>query len=134
MKFEIPGKPIPQARARVSRNFFYDPLFTVKKNIQSVIKEQLPEGFKPFTEPLELEVIFYITVPKAIPKYKKEDLKAGKELPHTSTGDLDNFQKLILDCMNKLVFDDDRQIWKINAKKVWSLEGKTCFTLIPTVV
>ena len=72
MHFEIPGKPIPQTRARISKNFMYDPLFQVKKNVRLCVKEQLPEGFKPYTEPIEIEVTFYVPTPKAFPKFKKE--------------------------------------------------------------
>lgn len=134
LKLTIPGKPIPLQRARTSKGIFFDPLYLVKKNIRTYIKEQLPDDFKPFTEPLELDVVFYMPVPKAVTKGMKERLKQGEKIPHNKLFDLDNGLKFIADCFNKMLFLDDRQIWKISAKKVWALEGKTCFTLIPTVV
>lgn len=130
IKFTIPGKPIPQARARISKNFMFDPLFQVKKNVRSIIKEQLPEGFKPFTDPIELKVIFHMPIPKAFQKYRKEMLREGKELPHAKLFDVDNGLKFLFDSFNDFLWIDDRQIWKVSVKKIWSLEGKTVFKVI----
>lgn len=130
----IPGKPIPLQRARVSKNFFYDPQCLVKKNIRAYIKEQLPEGFKPFTGPLELKATFYLPTPKALPKYKKDLIREGAKIPHSNTPDTSNLIKFLEDCFLKFLFEDDRQIWKIFAKKIWALEGKTVFSLIETVL
>lgn len=132
MRFTIQGKPISQTRARISKNFFYDPLFQVKKNIRSVIKEQLPEGFKPLAEPIELKVTFFMQTPKALPKQLKKDLKDRKEIPHAKLFDLDNGLKFLLDSFNGLLWEDDRFIWKASVKKVWSLKGKTVFDFKPT--
>lgn len=134
MRFVIPGKPIPLQRVRASKNFFYDPQYQVKKNIRSHLKEQLPDDFKPFSEPLELEVTFYMPIPKAFQKYRKDQLRQGIELPHDKLFDCDNGIKFLCDLANNFLFIDDRQIWKISAKKVWSLEAKTVFTINPTQV
>ena len=132
MRFTIPGKPIPQTRARISKNFMYDPLFQVKRNMRLIIKEQLPEGFKPYTEPIEVKVIFYMPTPKALPKHRREALKAGKEIPHEKLFDVDNGLKFLFDSFNGVLWEDDRLIWKVSVKKVWALEGKTVFYLNPT--
>ena len=129
MHFEIPGKPIPQTRARISKNFMYDPLFNVKKNLRTIVKEQLPSDFKPFLEPIEVEVTFSMPLPKAWPKYKKELIREGTEIPYPSSGDIDNLLKMPFDALNGIVWEDDRLIWKVSAKKVWALEGKTCFEI-----
>ena len=130
MKFTIPGKPIPQTRARISRNFMYDPLFQVKKNIRLCVKEQLPEGFEPYTEPVEVRVVYFLQIPKAWPLYRRQMLKDGKEIPHDKTIDLDNLLKQNFDALNGIIWSDDRIIWKIDAKKVWAFEGKTSFEVI----
>jgi len=132
MRFEIPGKPIPLQRARTSGNRFYDPQYLVKKNIRTHIQEQLPDDFKPFLEPLTLKVTFYMPIPKAFPKHLKERLKNGDEIPHDKIPDASNCVKFLEDCFLKMLFEDDRQIWKISAKKLWALEGKTVFDLIPS--
>lgn len=56
-------------------------------------------------------------IPKSLSKKKKEELM-GK--PHCVKGDIDNLLKKSFDAMNKLVFDDDAQIYEITAKKVYS--------------
>jgi len=39
--------------------------------------------------------------------------------------DCDNLLKLIIDAMNKIVFDDDSQVYEIHARKIISKEIKT---------
>ena len=129
MRFTIPGKPIPLHRARASGNRFYDDQFILKKNIRSHLKEQLPEGFKPFTEPIEVKYTFYMPLPKAVSNKKRRDLL---DKPHDKTIDLSNMIKLIEDLGNEFLWSDDRIIWKVSAKKVWALEGSTVFTINPT--
>lgn len=40
------------------------------------------------------------------------------------TGDLDNYQKTILDALNGVAWDDDRQVEAIQARKVWVADQK----------
>ncbi len=34
--------------------------------------------------------------------------------------DLDNYVKFILDIMNRIVYEDDRQVFRLNCQKIWS--------------
>ena len=126
MRFTIPGKPVPLHRARAGINRFYDDQFILKKNIRSHLKEQFPEGFKPYTEPIEVRYTFYMPLPKAVSNKRRKDLLGQ---PHDKTTDLSNLIKLVEDLGNEFLWEDDRLIWKTSAKKVWALEGKTVFSI-----
>ena len=131
MRFEIPGKPIPLHRARASGNRFYDDQYMLKKNIRSHLKEQIPDDFKPFTEPIEVHYTFYMPLPKAVSNKKLKEL-IGQ--PHDKTVDLSNMMKLVEDLGNEFLWSDDRIIWNTSAKKVWAFEGKTVFTIKQTAL
>ena len=119
MKFVIPGKPIPLARARVSKNFFYDPQYQVKKNVLEYLKV---DDFIPYLQPLEVDFLFEFETPKSWSK-KKRALKLNTA--HDQTPDLDNNVKFILDLLNKKIWIDDKIIYKISAKKIWSDISRT---------
>ena len=42
----------------------------------------------------------------------------------TKKPDIDNIAKIILDALNKLAFNDDNQITKLNIEKIYSEEEK----------
>ena len=48
---------------------------------------------------------------------------AGNISP-TKKPDIDNIAKIILDALNKLAFNDDNQITKLNIEKIYSEEEK----------
>ena len=52
---------------------------------------------------------------------KKSIVKAGIAIPHQTTPDLDNLEKLLLDNMTRLRFwNDDKQIYIKSTAKYWS--------------
>jgi len=79
-----------------------------EKEIRAQLAPQLPKGFIPLQGALRIEVRIFKTKPKSTPKKVKYPAKAP---------DLDNYLKLYLDAMNKLVFNDDAQICRIETSK-----------------
>lgn len=91
VSFSIPGRPIPAAR--MTRNGKW-----VKKQAQKYLafREQVSwetrKHFKePWKGPVGVELKFYLKV-------------------NRSRGDGDNLLKAVLDGMNKIAFEDDRQV------------------------
>ena len=123
MKIEILGKPIPLARPRATTRGFYDPQYTAKKNFASYVKENiyLTETIK---SPIHLELEFYFRMPKSWSKKKQKQYYDDPR--HAQKADLDNLIKFILDSLNEIVWQDDAQIWSIQASKNWTdKEDKT---------
>lgn len=74
-----------------------------------------------------LNIIFAIEAPKSLSKREKERrLYMGS---HTQKPDLDNALKFVLDCGNKILWEDDCKIFEINALKVWSEKPYTQITI-----
>lgn len=118
---ELFGNPIPKQRARTvrrgSKSITYDPQDATKKQFQWQLKSQFRA--QPLKIPLALDFVFFMPVCKSTSKIKRTQMINGV-LAHTKKPDLDNLEKFILDCMNKIVFDDDAQVCEVRKKKIYS--------------
>lgn len=110
----IPGKPQPKRRARTFRNkktgkiCTNTPEETVRyENLIMWYFAQKYPRFKPLETAVKVNVVAVFKIPK-----KKKD----KQFPLT---DIDNIVKTVLDALNKLAYQDDRQVTEIEAKKRW---------------
>lgn len=121
MIITIPGDPIPQKRARVSRNRFYDPLSIIKKQLQPIVESQV-DIKAILTVPIEADITFYMPFTKATSKSQR---CSNAYVPHSKRPDLDNLLKFYLDLLNGIVYFDDSLIAKLTAKKLYSVEPKT---------
>tara|TARA_Y100000310_G_scaffold294855_1_gene325682 strand:- start:289 stop:636 length:348 start_codon:yes stop_codon:yes gene_type:complete len=65
----------------------------------------------------DLEITFYLSMPKSWSK-KKKSLLEGE--PHMQTPDLDNLIKAFMDCVS----ENDAHVHTINAEKIWAYEGR----------
>lgn len=126
LKIVIPGNPLAQKRHRHTLStkgkvWAYDPLARekelVRRELAGIIGDYLVSN-GPFTFP-NVNFVFYMPIPKYLRKKEKE--YANKELlRHAVKPDADNLVKLYLDCMSKVVIDDDRDVWITGAKKIYS--------------
>ena len=67
-------------------------------------------------------------IPKAKARHKLDS--TGKPAHyHTSTPDLDNLQKFILDSCKNIVLVDDRYVASISTRKIYSTIPRTEFTV-----
>ena len=69
--------------------------------------------------PLKLSVLIYYEIPKATSKVKKFKMLSGEIRP-TKKPDIDNVIKIIADSLNKLAYDDDKQIVECHCQKFYS--------------
>lgn len=120
MTFIIPGDPVPLARARIGKYSIYDAQKHEKLVAGMVVTKQM-NNEPPLNGPLELEVVFFMSLPK------KGNRKMG--YPHFCKPDLDNMIKYICDICNKIAFYDDSAIYKITAIKMYDSRPRTVFTL-----
>jgi len=65
----------------------------------------------------QVEMIFYLPMPKSWSKRRKKEL--NDKPAKTSPKDTDNLAKAVLDA----IFKDDRHVWRIIATKYWSYNG-----------
>lgn len=129
MKFIINGDPIPQARHRTYRkkgkNINYDPC-SDQKSVHMVFLRNHAILFPNVAgnDYYHVSLFFYFKIPKSDSKTIR-DKKLSGILQHTSTPDLDNLEKFILDCMTGIFFSDDKKVVKLQSEKKWAEKGYT---------
>ena len=119
IRIKLPLEPVPQGRARIAiKNGKVWSYYTEKTNKAKeayilLMKRHEPKKFAAHI-PVRLSVTFYRQRSRWVGK--SEDFPVRKP-------DLDNLEKLLLDCMNGLLVEDDAQITKIIMSKRWADGG-----------
>lgn len=127
-KFTIPGEPKAKARPRMTKvGHTYTPQGTV--NYENWVrccyidaKNKL--GLKKLSGPVEAIITCYFTIPKSFTKAKREKALNG-ELRPCKKPDVDNLAKSVLDAINTLAYDDDKQVVELTVKKYYSDDPRT---------
>lgn len=126
----VPGDPQGKLRPRAAMVRGHAMVYTPKTtaNYENLVRMAFLERYQdcePLSGPLEVEIIFNFAPPKSAywPVNKKHngELRDGWLCkPHTSTPDIDNLIKSILDGLNGVAFKDDSQIWRVTASKTYN--------------
>lgn len=90
-------------------------------------------GESAFEVPVTVIAEFYIKIPSSMTKAKTELAKRGLVIPETRP-DIDNYQKLIMDGMNEIVFKDDNLVSDCHCFKRYSGDPRTVITIKPTLI
>ena len=121
----IPGKPIAKKRPR----FFvrgkhvgaYNPQVTEEGKfilqVQETITKHIPE---PTDKPVKLKMLFCFIYPESW-SWKK---RLGTP-DHESKPDLDNLLKFVMDCLNGVLYRDDKQVMSLQVDKVYYPRNET---------
>ena len=121
----IPGIPIAKKRHRMANGRSYSPQTEEERAVQWEIKRQLGPGFELLKGPLLISVNSFFPRPKG--HYgtgrNAEKLKPSAPGPELITLDCDNIAKFYLDCMNGIVFRDDRQVVSLRVSKQYGTDG-----------
>ena len=122
VSLNIPGRPIPKARARVTRYSVYTPkrcrqyeAYVADEAMLAMLGKDLLTG------PVEVHARLYLPMPRSWSSRRRERTRGSL---HTVKPDLDNFLKTLLDAMNTRVFKDDNQVAIIHACKRWEWESE----------
>ena len=73
--------------------------------------------------PLEMKVICEYQVPKSYTKKKKNLAKEGL-LPKLTSPDVDNLSKTVLDALNKIAYEDDKQVISLLSTKRYAVDDR----------
>jgi len=117
----IPGNPIPLKRPRLGRYHTYDSQAEIKEAVHWIVKSQA-EDEPPPTGPIDIEISFFMPIPRSMSKKKKASLPGQ---PHIKRPDIDNLIKFYLDVCNKTLYEDDAQIYTLKAIKTYSNDPHT---------
>ena len=127
----IPGIPQTKLRPRFSRFKGKIRTYDSQGEEKETFKWQLKSRMRNeaiISEALEIIIMFYMPIPKSTAG-KKRVLMLDGTVKHTKKPDIDNLLKFALDCMNELVYDDDKQIYRATTAKYYDIEPRTEITL-----
>lgn len=121
MNITIPGEPKGKGRHRTTKQgITYTPETTASyENLVKVLYMQ--EHQTKLKGELEARIMAYMTIPKSTSKVKRQKMLDGAIRP-TKKVDVDNIAKIILDALNGLAYDDDKQIVSLRVEKYYSNE------------
>lgn len=122
MDFIVDGKPQGKQRPRFSRisKTVYTPTKTAKYEKQ-IAKEYTDAGGKciPAECYVSVSVSAFFPVPKSYSKKKREDC-LERILRPDKKPDMDNILKVVLDALNKVAYEDDKQVVELIGRKYYT--------------
>ncbi|CAM2951067.1 RusA family crossover junction endodeoxyribonuclease [Hathewaya histolytica] len=116
----VEGKIKGKARPRIFNGHGVTPKDTVEYEnwVKMNYKQQ---GGKYLEGNLKAIITAYYKIPKSYSKKRIQSIKNGLEHP-TKKPDVDNIAKIILDALNKLAYDDDKQVIDLTVIKRYTEE------------
>lgn len=123
-KIVVMGECVPKARPRMTKSgHVYTPAKT--KNYEHLVRAHMQRVIKePLTGPVGLEIIVYRKPPKSLSEKKARELKKDGCFCAVRP-DLDNYAKIILDALNRVLYADDNQVCRLVVEKRYGEESKT---------
>ena len=122
-EFKIPGKAQAKQRPRIGRSgVVYTPKETlVYENYVKMCYSDYANQFEwlPYENQVRAEIDVLVAVPKSDSKAKKKAKIEGAIRP-TVKPDCDNLAKSILDSLNGLAYQDDKQVVELSVKKYYA--------------
>jgi len=130
VQLKISGKPRPLTRHRTGKGFVYNPSAKYQKSFVEAVKLLLPPSFTPLKSFLDCQLTFKMNRPrKHFTANRCENLGTERlrsnspRLLHSGRTDIDNLIKFVLDSLNEVVYEDDRQIISISSVMVYDNEA-----------
>lgn len=122
-EFKIPGKAQAKQRPRMGRSgVVYTPKETlIYENYVKMCYSDYANQFEwlPYESQVRAEIDVLVAVPKSDSKAKKQAKIEGTIRP-TVKPDCDNLAKSILDSLNGLAYQDDKQVVELSIKKYYA--------------
>ena len=122
-EFKIPGKAQAKQRPRMGRSgVVYTPKETlIYENYVKMCYSDYANQFEwlPYENQVRAEIDVLVAVPKSDSKAKKKAKIEGAIRP-TVKPDCDNLAKSILDSLNGLAYQDDKQVVELIVKKYYA--------------
>ncbi len=132
--FVVNGDPIGKHRHRsmvlpngTIHNYNSKKNTDYEKLVALEYKKQCPGIY--FSNELSVYINAYFGIPKSWSKKKRELALEGILRPNTKP-DCDNISKIVLDSLNKVAFDDDKQVTDLSVHKYYSDEPRVEVTIL----
>jgi Holliday junction resolvase RusA-like endonuclease len=121
-EFEVEGIPLGKGRPRFARRGSFIRTYTPKKTHDyehHIAEAYVYNGGTLFDYPyLAVSIIAYFPIPKSARKADRLLMETGN-VWHNKIPDIDNIVKLVLDSLNGIAWEDDKQVVYLKAKKYY---------------
>lgn len=120
VSFFVHCEPVPQPRVKGARRGKGIVLYYDKKTGIEQYKQTVKDAFvgEKLSGSIGCSMMFRFTRP---PSHTKKQRQCKW---HTGKGDIDNCIKAILDALNKIAYDDDKQVAYLLSHKTWAEENQ----------
>ena len=122
VKFCVLGEPMVKKRPRASMRNGHAVVYTPKDtvNYENLVRYTYQsEVGKKLEGAIAAKIKAYFPIPKSVSK-KKHELMASETHPCLCSKDADNIAKICLDSCNKIAYDDDKQVYRLEVEKWYS--------------
>lgn len=112
-----------QGKARPRFNYWTKNVYTPSntKNYEKLIKSQYTKADGVISQKdISIRIIANFKIPKSYTKKKIKEIEEGNLKPHKI--DVDNIAKVVMDALNKVAYEDDRQIVNLEVSKRYTKE------------
>lgn len=133
VKFTILGEPMGKERPRFRRVGNYVQTYTPAKtkNYETKVRDSYYSSnmnTRHLTGAIQAEIYGVFPIPVSVSKKLRAKMESGEE-PYTKKVDADNLAKIVLDALNGVAYEDDKQITKLSVTKVYGKEPRVEVTL-----
>lgn len=121
--FMIPGRPVGKGRPRFTKNghcWTPDKTVAYERDIKMAYWSTYGHRKYGADKALAVGIVLYYPRPKSMAKYKRLMAQKGVLRPIVKP-DVDNVIKSILDALNGVAFEDDRQIVQVECEKWYDI-------------
>lgn len=123
IKITIYMKPVGKMRHRSNGRRTYDPQAKLKNSVKAEMAMQMRKnGWRMIDAPCICHIRFVTERPVSQVKANGTP-RASAPVFHSSKPDIDNAIKFYFDCMNGIVFTDDKLVIYVSATKKWAESG-----------
>lgn len=132
ISFEIEGDPVGKGRPKFSSRGGFARAYTPKKTIdyeKKVKKCYLDQIGTKFDCALRVEITAFYPIPKSTSKKNRVKMLRD-EIRCTKKPDIDNIAKIILDALNGVAYEDDKQVISLEVNKMYGEVPKVAVSLL----
>ena len=111
IRFSIPGLPMGEGQSRLSKGGFeFTPvnILDYENRVKNVCIEKCEQRQANYTGQVAVDITAFYPFSSSYPKKKQEQIRPGAR--PTKKPDLDNIAKIILDALNHVAWQDDKQV------------------------
>lgn len=120
VNFEVAGRPTGKGRPRFTRNgHVYTPKTTTEyeNTIKQMYRITARDQF--FSHDVSIGIVCFYRIPKNTSRKKRAAMLSGRIRPNIKP-DIDNVAKIVMDALNGVAYEDDKQVINLKVSKYYS--------------